>query len=92
MTTLRFDGRVAATTGAGGGRLGSCHADLPAFRGAAVVGNGGAAEDTGTAVRTARVVTEFTGGLVSCDEPLTAEAIRDNWARFGEAVRLQAYE
>jgi NAD(P)-dependent dehydrogenase (short-subunit alcohol dehydrogenase family) len=87
MSTLRFDGKVAVITGAGGG-LGRCHALELARRGARVVVNDiGAAADGGRETQTAAesVVAEITalGG--------TAVANADSVAtRAGGAAIVQA--
>ena len=87
MSTLRFDGKVAVITGAGGG-LGRCHALELARRGARVVVNDiGAAADGARGTRTAAesVVAEITalGG--------TAVANADSVAtRAGGAAIVQA--
>ena len=87
MSTLRFEGKVAVITGAGGG-LGRCHALELARRGARVVVNDiGAAADGGRETQTAAesVVAEITalGG--------TAVANADSVAtRAGGAAIVQA--
>ena len=84
MTELRFDGRVAIITGAGGG-LGHSHALELARRGARVLVNdlGGALDGSGSSASAAqRVVDEITvlGGIAAANHDSVATA------KGGEAI------
>jgi NAD(P)-dependent dehydrogenase (short-subunit alcohol dehydrogenase family) len=79
MTELRFEGRVAIVTGAGGG-LGRSHALMLASRGARVLVNdlGGALDGSGSSASAAqRVVEEITalGGIAVANHDSVATAV-----------------